>query len=131
MRYLVTLAIVAFTYLTPVAQADAPLGDWLCTGQSPGDNRSYKGYVSVIRSSETYTVMWRFGATTFIGTGLEMGDYFAVSFMKTGSQQAGLALFKKQGDAWQGDWTPMGGQLIGQEKWSRMGTSNKNTPPAK
>lgn len=124
------LAVIALVLYTPQAWAEAPLGDWLCTGQSPGDNRTYKGYVSVIRSGETYTVMWRFGASTYIGTGIDMGEHFAVSFMKTGSQQAGLALMRKQGTSWQGLWTPMGGQLLGKETWQKMATQSKPKDPA-
>ena len=127
MRSFLAIIIVFFIFSFP-AQAEAPLGDWLCTGQSPGDNRTYKGHVSVIRSGETFTVMWRFGTSTFIGTGLEMGDHFAVSFMKTGSQEVGLVLLKKQGEQWLGQWTPMGGQSIGQEKWARMGAPNQEVP---
>lgn len=117
MHYFLTLLVLLTTFLSTNARAEAPLGDWLTTGQNPGETRTYKGNVSVIPSGDTYTVMWRFGATTYIGTGIDMGAYFAVTFMKTGSQEVGLVLLHKQGQTWQGLWTPMGGQIIGKENW--------------
>lgn len=112
--------------LTLPAQAEAPLGDWLCSGSNPGESRSYKGYVNVLRSGETYTVLWRFGTTTYLGTGLDLGDAFAVSFIQPSndSQIVGVALFRKQGANWVGRWTQIGGKSLGRETWS------KTTAPA-
>lgn len=107
------------------AQAEAPLGDWICTGNNAGDVRTYKGYINVIRSGDTYTVLWRFGTTTYIGTGLDVGDAFAVSFIQPQSQSqvVGLALFRKQGQNWVGRWTQLGSKSLGKETWVKAASS--------
>lgn len=108
------------------AFAAAPLGDWLCVGNNAGDNRQYKGYVSVISSGETYTVMWRFGKNTYIGTGLEVDDSFAVTFTQPNSQVVGLLLLKKKGETWDGRWTQMGKKSAGNESWRPMSQAQKS-----
>lgn len=110
------------------AWAEAPAGDWVCTGSSPGDTRLYKGYVNVEKSGETYTVMWRFGTTTYLGTGIDLGDHFAVAFIKTGQQGGGLAIFRKHGSNWEGLWTPLGGKMLGKETWQPMGQGQAPPP---
>lgn len=104
----------------------APLGEWICSGQNPGDSRQYRGQVSVIKRGETYTVMWRFGTQTYIGTGVLLQDSFAVSFMQNQmspqvSPVVGLVLFKRRGEGWEGQWTQMGSQTLGRESWVRLG----------
>ncbi len=116
------LSIYFLLILNLPALAAAPLGDWLCQGNNAGDQRQYRGQVSVLRSGQTYTVMWRFGQSTYIGTGIENGDFFAVSFTQPESQTVGLALFKRQGNDWVGRWTTLGGQILGQETWRKFGT---------
>lgn len=92
------LSTVALLSQAAPALAEAPLGDWICSGSNPGDSRSYRGYVNVLRSGDTFTVLWRFGTNTYLGTGLDLGDAFAVSFIQpqNDSQVVGLALFRKQ-----------------------------------
>lgn len=104
------------------ALAEAPLGDWRVQGQNPGDTRPYKGQVSVIQSGETYTVLWRFGGTTYIGTGLELGNHFAVTFKPSESMIVGLLLLEKKEGAWRGKWTQMGGKTVGIETWQSLST---------
>lgn len=124
-RLLIALTI---SLLALPAQAEAPLGDWLCTGSNPGDQRGYKGYVSVMRSGETYTVFWRFGTSTYIGTGIDSGDAFAVSFTQpqtpTSAPSVGLAIFRKQGENWVGRWTQLGGKSIGLETWRKLSSGS-------
>lgn len=115
------MAGLAWSQLLGAAWAAAPLGDWLVNGHNPGDERPYKGHVSVIKSGETYTVMWRFGSTTYVGTGIEQGNSFAVTFKPSQGQMVGIALFVKQGEQWSGRWSTMGGQAVGQEIWSKSG----------
>ncbi|PIQ27676.1 hypothetical protein COW36_07210 [bacterium (Candidatus Blackallbacteria) CG17_big_fil_post_rev_8_21_14_2_50_48_46] len=101
--------------------AEAPLGDFRCVGSNPGQQKPYKGYVHIEKSGETYTVLWRFGATTYIGTGIEQGDAFAVIFSKTESTNYGLILFrkdKKKGH-WIGRWTQPGSKAVGSEVWGK------------
>lgn len=111
------------------ALAAAPVGDWVCSGNNPGDQRNYKGYVSVVRSGDTYTVLWRFGQSTYIGTGIDNGDFFAVSFSQPEVQTVGLALFKRQGTHWVGRWTTLGGKTLGQETWRKFGTDPSDKQP--
>lgn len=123
----------AFAQLSQTVQA--PLGDWLCNGQNPGDQRQYKGQVSVIKSGETYTVLWRFGSSTYIGTGVLVGDSFAVSFTQNQmtpqpNPVVGLVLFKQRGAGWEGQWTQMGSKSLGKENWVRLGNAPGNAPVA-
>jgi len=104
------------------ANAEAPLGDWMVRGQNPGDERVYKGQVSVIKSGDTYTVLWRFGATTYIGTGIDVGSHFAVTFKPAESMVVGLLLLQKKDGIWQGKWTEMGSQSVGLEAWKKLGS---------
>jgi hypothetical protein len=121
----------AFAKLSQTVQA--PLGDWICTGQNPGDQRPYRGQVSVIKSGQTYTVMWRFGTSTYIGTGVLVGDSFAVSFTQNQmtpqpNPVVGLVLFKQRGTSWEGQWTQMGSQTLGKENWVRLGNAPGSAP---
>jgi hypothetical protein len=104
------------------ASAEAPLGDWMVRGQNPADERVYKGQVSVIKSGDTYTVLWRFGATTYIGTGIDVGTHFAVTFKPAESMDVGLLLLQKKDGVWQGKWTQMGSQSVGIEAWKKLGS---------
>lgn len=118
---LLALSTVALLAQAAPALAEAPLGDWICSGSNPGDSRGYRGYVNVLRSGDTFTVLWRFGSNTYLGTGLDLGDAFAVSFIQpqNDSQVVGLALFRRQGQNWVGRWTQIGSKSLGQETWSK------------
>lgn len=129
MKRSVWLSLGLGLVLATAAQAEVPMGDWVCTGNNAGDTRMYKGYVNVIRSGDTFTVLWRFGTHTYLGTGLDLGDAFAVSFIQpqSESQVVGLALFRKQGQNWVGRWTQLGSKSLGSETWRKTGAI---TPPA-
>ena len=103
--------------LCATAHAEAPVGDFIVRGKNAGDSREYKGQVSVIKSGDTYTVMWRFGGTTYIGTGVEMNNSFAVAFKPSETLQVGLLLLQKKDKVWQGKWTQMGAKTVGVETW--------------
>lgn len=126
------LSTVALLSQAAPALAEAPLGDWICSGSNPGDSRSYRGYVNVLRSGDTFTVLWRFGTNTYLGTGLDLGDAFAVSFIQpqNDSQVVGLALFRKQGQNWVGRWTQIGSKSLGQETWSKGAVPPLNSNPS-
>jgi len=119
------LAMGLVISLTGPVWAEAPVGDWQAVGHNAGDQREYRGNVSVVKSGDTYTVLWRFGATTYIGTGLELGTHFAVTFKPTETPIVGLLLLQKQGDHWTGKWTQMGAKTAGGETWRKFGL---NTP---
>lgn len=119
MKKIVFICLCFLSFNLPV-WADAPVGDWICQGNNPGDPRPYKGMVTVLKSGETYTVLWRFGSTTYIGTGLDLGDTFAISFTPAQKNDfVGLALFKKKGNDWYGRWTLMGSKTAGAEVWKK------------
>lgn len=126
MNKLIASVCVVLSLALP-AWAEAPVGDWLATGYNAGDQREYKGYVSVVKSGDTYTVLWRFGATTYIGTGLDLGTSFAVAFKPTETPVVGLILLQKQGDQWAGKWTQMGAKSVGKESWSKFGAKIPDT----
>lgn len=117
------LLSLGFMLITPYspARAEAPLGDYRCVGNNPGQKVPYKGHVHVEKNGQTYTVFWRFGATTYIGTGIEHGDAFAVIFTKPQSNGYGLILFRKNPKTghWTGHWTQPGSKVVGQEVWGK------------
>lgn len=113
--------MVSVLFYSPAAHAEAPLGDWAVSGQNPADERTYKGQVSVIKSGDTYTVLWRFGSTTYIGTGVDLGNHFAVTLKPSESMLVGLLLLQKKESLWQGKWTQMGSQSVGIETWKKLG----------
>lgn len=120
------LAAALLLTILPLAPAlaEAPLGDWICVGRNPGDTRNYRGQVSVMASGQTYTVLWRFGTSTYLGTGVDLGDSFAISFTQpqspTQAPSIGLVLLRKKGLQWSGRWTTLGGKSLGQETWSKI-----------
>ncbi len=124
-KFLLCLGLI-FSLALP-AWAEAPVGDWQAIGHNAGDQREYKGYVSVVKSGETYTVLWRFGSTTYIGTGLDLGTSFAVTFKPTETPVVGLLLLQKQGDQWSGKWTQMGAKSAGKETWSKFSLKTPDT----
>ncbi len=102
------------------AWADAPLGNYRCTGKSPGQNQEYKGQVEVSKSGDNYTVLWRLGTKVYLGTGLDLGDTFAVAFLTEDRQWFGLAVFRKQNNQWVGKWASAGSKVFGTETWTPL-----------
>jgi hypothetical protein len=117
------LLLFSMIFVSPTlpAWAEAPLGDYRCVGNNPGQKVPYKGHVHVEKNGQTYTVFWRFGATTYIGTGIDQGDAFAVIFTKPQSNGYGLILFRKNPKTghWNGRWTQPGSKTFGQEVWGK------------
>jgi len=102
------------------AWADAPLGNYLCTGMSPGQNQAYKGQVEVNKSGDNYTVLWRLGTKVYLGTGIDLGDTFAVAFLTEDRQWFGIAIFRKQNQQWVGKWASAGSKVFGRETWTPL-----------
>jgi hypothetical protein len=122
-KQLLLMLIYGFSLfgITVPAQAEAPLGDYRCVGNNPGQQTPYKGNVHIKKSGQTYIVLWRFGATTYIGTGIEQGDAFAVAFTKTQDDFFGLLLLRKnpKNGHWTGIWTQPGSTIVGKEIWAK------------
>ena len=109
-------ALSSLFFLLMVSGALAgPVGQYDVVGTNPGNERHYKGSVSVEKTGDTYRVVWVIGETRYIGTGIGNDDFLAVSY-RTGDQ-TGLARYVPSDDGWKGIWTYASGTTIGTERW--------------
>jgi hypothetical protein len=116
MRMIAVLNTVAFLVGCNVALAD-PVGRYDCEGTNPSGSSGYHCSVVVERSGDTYSVKWKVGNDSYVGTGIGNKDFIAVSYRS--GNQTGLALFAPEGDNWQGVWTYAEGRKLGTERWVR------------
>lgn len=85
-------------------------------GKGPDGGAPYNGTVTVMRTGDTYKVIWKIAGTEFVGTGIGNDDFLTISY-RSGSE-IGLALYGPDGSGWKGIWTYEGGTKVGVEKWT-------------
>lgn len=132
------MRIAAFATLTAVALTGVPAsaderasldkgvqaksieGSYTVEGWLPGRDRPYTGTAEVKRTGETYTVSWRIGADTIVGTGILVGDQLSVTYVRLNAPAPpGLVVFNvNQNSIGAGIWTQLGSQLVGTEQWA-------------
>lgn len=102
----------------PAAAADFA-GKYAVRGTDPDGGSDYTGVVTLTQTAEAiYSVVWKIGGDTFIGTGIGGAEGLAVGY-KSGSN-TGIAIYRQDPDgAVKGVWTYAGGKKIGEEVWSR------------
>lgn len=115
MRFLLAAAALALSALT--AFAAEPVGRYRVEGSNPGSTSRYSGTVHVEKTGDTYRVVWVVGHTRYIGTGIGNDEFIAVSYRS--GRDTGLALYRAEGDNWQGVWAYAGSRTIGTEVWKR------------
>ncbi|MEM9999279.1 MAG: hypothetical protein AAF940_00225 [Pseudomonadota bacterium] len=97
------------------------------------DGTEYVGTVSIVRTGETYRILWRLADTVYRGAGLgaaplngatKIGpassddDVLTVGFTGT-TDKSGVAFFVEQSDgSWHGIWTQYGSHNIATETWT-------------
>ncbi len=114
------LALAAALTLLPVRPAAAADlgGTYAVEGRDPS-GQTYAGEAAVVKRGETYHVLWALGDTRAIGTGLLMGDVFAVTYIIRGVPVPGVAIYDvtKEGKL-SGRFTMLGAQVVGDESWT-------------
>ena len=94
-----------------------PVGKYAIRGTNPGDRRPYSGEVTVIKTDDTYRVVWLIGGDTYTGTGIGSDNFLAVSYRS--GNETGLALYGRRPDgSWHGIWTYAGRRQIGTDRWT-------------
>jgi hypothetical protein len=100
-----------------MAMAADPVGRYRVEGTNPGSSSTYSGTAQVEKTGDTYRVVWVVGSTRYIGTGI--GDNEFIAFSYRSGRDTGLALYKADGDGWDGVWAYAGSRKIGTETWHR------------
>jgi hypothetical protein len=89
-------------------------GTYAVEGQNAGDQRSYRGELTITPVGRVYRVVWRIGPVENVGTGIVQNDMLAVVYVQQG--KAGLALYEIRPDGvLSGTWTIHGAQGVGSE----------------
>jgi hypothetical protein len=89
-------------------------GAYAVEGHNAGDQRSYRGELTITALGQIYRVVWRIGPVENVGTGIVQNDMLAVVYVQQG--KAGLALYEIRPDGvLSGTWTIHGAQGVGSE----------------
>ena len=117
-RLIASLIAALALFVAAPAVAGSLVGDYTIEGSNPGNKGHYTGTVTVRKTGETYSVVWVVGGTRYVGTGIGNKDFIAVSYRS--GNDTGLALYREDGNNWDGIWTYAGGKQIGLERWLRQ-----------
>ncbi|WP_406857268.1 hypothetical protein ABEG18_06460 [Alsobacter sp. KACC 23698] len=97
----------------PLRAADLA-GAYSVEGQNAGDQRLYRGELTITPIGQVYRVVWRIGNGENVGTGIVQNDMLAVVYVQQG--KAGIALYEVRRDGvLSGTWTIHGTQNVGSE----------------
>ncbi|KAA2236205.1 hypothetical protein [Salinarimonas soli] len=109
------LALAAVSALPALAVE----GRYKVEGRIPGQERTYEGEAVVKRTGQTFTIAWRIGNATHVGTGVLVDNKLTVVYQAIGGGgRPGLAVFDVRDDrVGEGVWTELGLQEIGTENW--------------
>lgn len=116
-----TSGLVMLLLAAPVlAHADPIEGTYAVEGTSPGGTGHYRGQALVKRTGDTYSVAWKIGRQTFIGTGLVRDKVLSVTFRPPGANTLpGVVSFEIDGDKIRnGTWAELGSMRTGSEIWT-------------
>jgi hypothetical protein len=104
----------------PAAAADLS-GKYTVEGRDPG-GQSYVGEVEVMKKGATYHVLWVLGDSRAIGTGIQNGRVFAVTYVMRGVPLPGIAIYDIARDGrLSGRFTMLGQEVVGDETWTPLG----------
>lgn len=88
------------------------VGNYTLTGRN-ATGSTYKGFVAVSQTGDTYRVVWRIGRQTFVGTGILTGNVFSVAY------NGGLAVYQFTSAGVRGRWALINARQISTEDWTR------------
>jgi hypothetical protein len=102
------------------APAHAIDGLYSVEGRQPDSDQVYRGEAQIVKTGDTYSVMWRIGQMQHIGTGILRDNVLAIYFQPLHPRAAaGVASFQILNDkVAQGSWTGLGGKAVGTELWT-------------
>ena len=113
-------AVALFLAVVPLAQAFEIEGVYDVQGNNPDEKTTYGGTATVTVAGDAYQVVWKIAGQEIHGTGLRLGDTFAVSLIGPNNQGAGLALFLSTPEGgMDGRWVTVGSKEVGTENWTR------------
>ncbi len=89
----------------------------------------YNCSLSINKVSETYHVIWSFAdGSRVYGKGLELGGVLGVVFADEEGYDAGVVVYKRDGDGITGLWTTADGEVLFAEKTPGADVLRKGTP---
>lgn len=101
------------------ARANSLEGTYKVEGANPGAAKKYTGTAKVTFEGEVFHVEWDLGGQAIKGTGLKLGDTFAVTAQMPDGKPAGIMLFLLRPDGGlTGRWASSGATKAGNEIWS-------------
>ncbi|HVL70793.1 MAG TPA: hypothetical protein VM434_02815 [Beijerinckiaceae bacterium] len=102
------------------APAQAIDGLYSVEGRQPDSEQVYRGEAQIVKTGDTYSVMWRIGQMQHIGTGILRDNVLAIYFQPLHPRaSAGVASFRILNDkVAEGSWTGLGGKVVGTEHWT-------------
>ena len=108
---------------TAGARANSLEGTYKVEGANPGAAKKYTGTAKVTFEGEVFHVEWDLGGQPIKGTGLKLGDTFAVTAQMPDGKPAGIMLFLLRPDGGlTGRWASSGAIKTGNEIWSPQAT---------
>jgi hypothetical protein len=95
-------------------------GRYRVEGRIPGQERNYDGEAVVKRTGQTFTIAWRIGNSTHVGTGILVENKLTVVYQGVGGGgRPGVVIFDVRDDRiGEGVWTELGLQQVGTENWT-------------
>ncbi len=97
-------------------------GRYQVEGRIPGQERNYDGEAVVKRTGQTFTIAWRIGNATHVGTGILVESKLNVVYQGVGGGgRPGIVIFDVRDDRiGEGVWTELGLQAVGTENWTPL-----------
>lgn len=127
-----TIAAALLALALPAAALADPAGTYDLTGLNPDSGETYKGTVTVTRTGETYSVVWKIGNDTVSGVGVGLRfvngrpvigpanpNDAGLSISYESGGEHGIATYLERPDgAWHGIWAFNGWKRISTEDWA-------------
>lgn len=101
--------------------ADDLSGTYQVQGQNPGSGQgTYGADITVKMVGEVYQLTWASAGQEAVGSGLRLGDTFAVTWQDPKSKESAIAVYIIMPDGGlKGRWAPLGAESAGTEDWTR------------
>lgn len=101
--------------------ADDLSGTYQVRGQNPGSGQgTYGADITVKMVGEVYQLTWASNGQQAVGSGLRLGDTFAVTWQDPASKESAIAVYIVMPDGGlKGRWAPVGSDVAGTEDWAR------------
>ncbi|WP_119678513.1 hypothetical protein [Indioceanicola profundi] len=110
----VALPAALLLTVSPASAAEFE-GDYVVTGEMEG-GRGYKGVARVAKTGDTYTIAWKIGQESHLGTGILSGGQLSTVFVGAGIP--GVAVYRRSPDGKVlGVYTQFGGTQTAIETW--------------